>query len=72
SREELPADIRATLPPLAVSGASYSANPAHRMLIVNGQVFQEGAQVAPQVVLEQIGPSAAVLRHRDHRLRISY
>ncbi|MDP3138499.1 MAG: general secretion pathway protein GspB [Burkholderiaceae bacterium] len=72
SREELPADIRATLPALAVSGATYSANPAHRMLIVNGQVYQEGAQVAPQVVLEQIGPSSAVLRHRDYRLRIGY
>ena len=39
---------------LAITGGVYSTNPAQRMLIVGGQVFNEGSEVAPGVVLEQV------------------
>lgn len=69
---DLPADQRAQLPRLAVSGASYSQNPAHRMLIVNGTVVQEGQEIAPGLTLERIGPNEAVLNHRGLRFFIAY
>lgn len=68
----LSAEQRAQLPQLNISGASYSDNPAHRLLIVNGQVLQEGQEVAPGLVLERIGPHEAVLNQRGLRLSIGY
>ena len=59
-------------PKLAISGGVYSTNPAQRMLIVNGQVFNEGSEVGPGVVLEQIKPKAAVLKFRNASYTVSY
>jgi general secretion pathway protein B len=69
---ELPAETRAQLPTVSVSGSTWSKNPAHRMLIVNGQVLQEGQAIAPGLVLERIDPNSAVLNHRGLRYSISY
>ncbi|MEZ5647026.1 MAG: general secretion pathway protein GspB [Burkholderiaceae bacterium] len=69
---ELSADVRARLPKVSVSGATYSANPAHRMLIVNGQVVQEGAEIQPGLRLESIGPRSATLDHQGTRYSIGY
>ena len=63
---------RAQLPQLNVNGASYSANPAHRMLIVNGAVVHEGQELAPGLILERIGLHQAVIRQGSLRLSISY
>ncbi|UUZ70922.1 general secretion pathway protein GspB [Polaromonas sp. P1(28)-8] len=72
SVNELPADVQRDLPKLAISGGVYSANPAQRMLIVNGQVVGEGAEPAPGVVLEQIRARTAVLRYRGYRYAVAY
>ena len=69
---ELSPEARAALPAVNVSGSTYSQNPAHRMLIANGKVVQEGQEVAPGLVLETIGPRSAVLNHRGLRYRIGY
>lgn len=70
------APLVAGLPPdapkLAISGGVYSANVAQRMLIVNGQVFNEGSEIGPAVVLEEIRPKAAVVRFRGSRYSVSY
>lgn len=68
----LPPEVRAQLPQVNVSGSTYSSNPVHRMLIVNGQVLQEGAEIAPGLQLETIGPRSAVLNHRGMRYSIGY
>jgi general secretion pathway protein B len=61
------------LPPLAVSGGVYSQNPAQRMLIVNGQVFNEGSEVASGVRLEQVRPDkTAVLNFGGQRFALPY
>ncbi|MGH6626608.1 MAG: general secretion pathway protein GspB, partial [Burkholderiaceae bacterium] len=72
SLNELPEDLRRQLPALTISGSSYSANPAHRMLIINGQVFHEGEKPAAELLLEQIKPNAAVLSFRGQRYSLAY
>lgn len=62
----------ASAPALAISGATYSDNPAHRLLIVNGKVVQEGQEVAPGVKLEAIGPRSAVFNQGGTRFNINH
>jgi len=64
----LPADA----PKLVVSGGVYSADRNQRMLIVNGQVYKEGADLGSGVELEQIKPNAAVLRFRGARYTTTF
>ena len=73
----VPAPTLATgLPPdapkLAISGGVYSANVAARMLIVNGQVFNEGSEIGPGVVLDQVKPKSAVLKFRGTLYSVPY
>ncbi|MFZ4650912.1 MAG: general secretion pathway protein GspB [Rubrivivax sp.] len=56
---DLPDTVKAGMPRLVLSGIVYSADPASRMLLVNGQVFREGDAVAAGLVLERIGPRQA-------------
>jgi general secretion pathway protein B len=51
-------------PRLVISGSVWSADPARRLLIVNGQPVREGADVGPGVVVEQVQRDAAVLGFR--------
>jgi general secretion pathway protein B len=69
---ELSPEERARLPAVNVSGATYSKNPALRMLIVNGKVSLEGEEVVPGLKLETIEPRTAVLNHQGMRYRIGY
>jgi general secretion pathway protein B len=64
----LPSDA----PKLVLSGGVYSTNPAQRMLIVNGQVFNEGSEVAPGVRLEEIKARTVVLGFRGARYTVAY
>lgn len=70
------APIATGLPPdapkLAISGGVYSAGRAQRMLIVNGQVVNEGADLGGGVVLEEIKPKSAVLRFRGSRYAVGF
>jgi general secretion pathway protein B len=69
---ELPEDVRRGLPALPIGGATYSQNPASRMLIINGQVFREGDTLAPELTLELIRLKSAVLRFRGYRYEVGY
>jgi len=55
-----------------VSGGVYSDNASQRMLIVNGQVANEGAEIAPGLVLEQIRAKSVALRFRGWRYSVGY
>ncbi len=68
----LPADVRASLPPLNISGAVFSPTPSARMLFINGQVLREGDAVADGLVVERIGASASVLSARGVRFEIKH
>lgn len=69
---ELPSDVQQAWPKFAISGGVYSENVTQRMLIVNGQVFNEGSEIAPGVVLEQVRPKAALLKFRGLRISQPY
>ena len=68
--QQLAAELRRELPPLALGGSVWSDNPASRFVILDGQVVREGDSVAPGLLLERIQPRAVVLRWRDMRLEI--
>jgi general secretion pathway protein B len=69
---ELPADVQRELPKLQISGGVHSDNAAQRMLIVGGQVANEGSEVVAGLVLEQIQPKTAVFRFRGYRYAVAY
>jgi general secretion pathway protein B len=69
---ELPEEIRRDLPKLVVSGSVYSTNPAQRMVVLNGQVVQEGGTPGGEVVLEQIRANSAVLQFRGYRYTLAF
>ena len=64
----LPADA----PQLVISGSVWSANPAQRLLIVNGQVFREGADLGSGVVLEKVQRDSAVLGFRGEHYDVFF
>jgi general secretion pathway protein B len=70
--EELPPNIRRELPQLVIGGASYSENPASRMLIINGQIFHERDKLSPGLSLERIALKSAVLDYKGYRYRVGY
>jgi general secretion pathway protein B len=71
-REQLPEDIRAQLPPLAVGGSIYSASAANRTLIIDGRIYRESDRLSPDLVLERIGVKSAVLQFKGRRFEIVY
>jgi general secretion pathway protein B len=72
AREQLPAELRAELPPLAVGGSMYSTTPANRTLIVDGRLYRENDQIAAGLTLEEIRLKSAVLRYKGHRFEIRF
>lgn len=71
-QNELPDDIRRSLPALQIGGSVYSENPASRFLMVNGQLLHENDKPAADLVLERIELKSAVLNYKGYRYRISY
>jgi general secretion pathway protein B len=69
---ELPDTLRRQLPPLSITGVVYAANPAQRLLLVNGQVLPEGGSPAVDVTIESIGPRASVFVFRGTRFTLPH
>jgi general secretion pathway protein B len=67
---ELPDEFRQQVPPMAIGGSMYSPQAAKRMVIVNGQVFLEGAMLTPELQLEQIRSRTAVFSIRGQRFEV--
>jgi len=72
SLNEMPEDVRRSVPTLSFGGSVYSETAAQRMVIFNGQVLREGDVVADDVTLEQIRPHSAVMRARGQRFEIAF
>jgi general secretion pathway protein B len=72
SREQLPPQIRAEVPQLAIGGSIYSANPAGRSLIVNGQLYRERDRLTHDLSLEEIKLRAAIFSFRGYRFEVLF
>ena len=57
---------------MTISGAVYSDNPAQRLLLVNGQVLNQGSQVAPDVTVVEIRPNSSEFNFRGTRFRMAH
>lgn len=68
----LPDSLRRNLPPLVFGGAMHSDNAASRMLVINNNVYREGAEPAPGLVLEEIRLKSAVFRFQGQRFSVNY
>ena len=55
---------------LVVGGSVYSPQASARMVVINGQVFQEGNNLAPELKLEQVRPKTAVFSIRGQRFEV--
>jgi general secretion pathway protein B len=69
---ELPDALRHQIPPLTISGAVYSDDPAQRLLLVNNQAFGQGNAVAPGVQLEEIQPNSSVFNFQGTRFQLGH
>ena len=72
SREQLPPHIRAALPPFAIGGNVYSADPTARSLIVNGQLYRERDRLTEELSLEEIKLRAAIFSFRGYRFEVLF
>jgi len=72
SRSELPAELRAALPPINISGAVHAPAARDRLLFVNGGVLREGDAIAEGLTIERIGASSSVLVFRGTRFEIRH
>lgn len=59
--DQLPASERNALPPLKVSMHVYSADPAKRAVLIDGQRYQEGAWIADGILLKAIRRDGSLL-----------
>jgi general secretion pathway protein B len=70
--QQLPEAVQREVPKVAFGGYIYSPNPSERLLLVDKMLRREGEEVAPGLVLERLGPKAAVMNYRGHRYRVGY
>ncbi len=57
---------------MAISGAVYSDNPAQRLLLVNGQVLNQGSQVTPDLTVVEIHAHDSEFNFRGTRFRVAH
>lgn len=68
----LPSQVRAALPPLAISGSIYSPDPAGRSLIVNGRLLRERDKLSQDLALEEIRLKSAIFVFRGYRFEVLF
>lgn len=69
---ELPSTSRSGIPPLNITGHTYSDNPTLRTLMIDGRMFVEGQAVQPGLRLERIDRDHAVFNFRGTRFAVEH
>ena len=59
-------------PKLVISGSVYSPDPAKRILIVNGQMVREGADLGQGVVVHEVRQEGAVLGFKGNNYNVVF
>ena len=65
--DALPAQMRAELPPLTISGSIHSPHASERIVIINGLVLREQGEVVPGLRLEEIRSASVVFSYKGYR-----
>lgn len=68
---QLPAALRAGVPPLDFSLHVYSTQREQRSIIINNRMMREGEYVNPQLALSAITPDGVVMKYRNEYFRVS-
>ncbi|MGB3222072.1 MAG: general secretion pathway protein GspB [Desulforhopalus sp.] len=68
--KDLPAGVQAEVPNLEYAGHTYSQNPSHRMIIVNGKILREGSLIAPNIYLREITWEGLIIESNGTRFRV--
>ena len=69
---DLPQDIRSQIPKITITGSVYSDSPAQRLLLINNLVLAQGAQLAPDLTLEEIQRRNSVFIFKGTRFRVMH
>ncbi len=66
SLHELPVSVQQSLPAINIEGHIYDANPAARMVIINGAIRREKQRLDHGMILEEITPNGVILSYQGH------
>jgi general secretion pathway protein B len=72
TRDQLPPDVRAAVPQIAIGGSVYSPDPTARSLIVNGQLYREKNRLTQDLSLEEIKLRSAIFSFRGYRFEVLF
>lgn len=67
SLQQLPVELRSSVPEMRISLLAYTKNAADRMVYINGAKYQEGQMVEGKVKVEAIIPEGAILSIQGQR-----
>lgn len=68
--EELPRELRESLPPLDISLHYYTARASSRMVRIDGRNLREGESWGAGLALDEITPDGVILRCRAYRFQV--
>ncbi len=71
SLTELPAELRAELPALRLSGYIHAADASERLIAINDRLVHVDDEVAPGLRVQALTPSAVVFAYKGYRFRIA-
>ena len=67
---ELPVPVQQEIPRMSVALHAYSSNPSGRLVVINDRSLHEGAQVGPNLRLEEITPDGMILTFKEYRFHL--
>ncbi len=67
---ELPPAVRAALPEFKISGHAYSPDRQTRVVRINEKILQEGQELAPGLLLNEIVPDGVIFAFQGYLIRV--
>jgi len=66
TKHDLPADVKRSIPKLALSVVSYAADPQKRFVMVESEIYYEGEEMTENLIIESITPDGPIVTWRGH------
>jgi len=64
TKHDLPADVKRSIPKLALSVVSYAADPQKRFVMVESEIYYEGEEMTENLIIESITPDGPIVTWR--------